>query len=609
MPGIAGVITRSPSAARSLETMTACLRHEPFYKCGTYRHAALGVHVGWAMHGGSFADCMPVWNESGDVCLVLCGEVQADESDTSELIRRGHAFEAGNASYLVHLYEEHGEAFLQRLNGGFSGLLIDLRRSVSLLFNDRFGIGRVHVHETDDGLYFSSDARSLLSVLPHTRALDSSAVAETFLLGCVLRNRTLFNGITLLPPASLWTADAQGALKRQSYFDPRAWESQEPLPDDRFCREMEETFSSLLPAYFGGKPATAMSLTGGLDGRMIMAWARRPAGALPCYSFGSSYRDGRDVTLARAIAEACGQPHRTIVVGPQMLADFPALAARCIQVSGGTMDVSGAVELYVNRIARDIAPVRLTGNYGSEIVRGNVALRPQRLDASLLEPELRPQVEAAAQAYRAERSVPDLSFIAFRQVPWHHHARLSVEQSQLTMRSPFLDNRFVALMYRASPRMRRSQSATLQLIHDGNPALGRIPTDRGLRYGPPTLAGRWRHSALEFMAKAEYAYDYGMPQWLAKADRALAPMHLEHLFLGWQKFYHFRIWYRRQLAPYVRDLLLSPHARAKACFGPGVLERIVDRHTRGLGNHTLLIHRALTLELIHQHLLDPGGNP
>jgi asparagine synthase (glutamine-hydrolysing) len=606
MPGIAGLISADPFAAKHLDRMASCLVHEPTYASGTYRHAAMGVHVGWAVHGGSFADCMPIWNETNDVCLFVCGEVFTDASELDSLTRRGHRFVASDASHLVHLYEEDGQAFVERLNGWFSGLIVDLRRSTATLFNDRYGVGRIYLRETDDGLYFSSEAKSLLRIFSEMRRLDTAAVAETFSFGCVLQNRTLFNGISLLPPASIWTIDRMVTVQRRTYFDPKTWEAQDPLPDDRFCSEFERAFSGLLPQYFRG-PAAAMSLTGGLDGRMIMAWARQAPGTLPCYSFGSSYRDCQDVTLARAIARSCGQSHRTIVAGPQMLADFPALAARCIFMSDGAMDVSGAVELYVNRLAREIAPVRLTGNYGSEIVRGNVAFRPRRFDAAILDPGFRQHLDAAAQTYRAERDVADLSFVAFKQVPWHHHARLSVEQSQLTMRSPFLDNRLVALMFRASPQVRQSKTASLRLIHDGNPTLACIPTDRGVVYGAPTLAGKLRNTMLEFMAKAEYAYDYGMPQWLATTDRALSSLQLERLFLGRQKFYHFRVWYRRQLAPYVRDMLLSPQGRARAYFGAGALERMVDSHTRGSANHTLTIHRALTLELIHQQLLDPSA--
>ena len=83
---------------------------------------------------------------------------------------------------------------------------------------------------------------------------------------------------------------------------------------------------------------------------------------------------------------------------------------------------------------------------------------------------------------------------------------------------------------------------SLRLIAAGNPALGRIPTDRGITW--PTR--RWENQLIaryhEFWAKAEYAYDYGMPQWLARINHALTPLHLERIFLGRQKFCHFRAW-------------------------------------------------------------------
>jgi asparagine synthase (glutamine-hydrolysing) len=352
-----------------------------------------------------------------------------------------------------------------------------------------------------------------------------------------------------------------------------------------------------------------MSLTGGLDGRMIMAWARPEPGAMPCYSFGGMFRDCHDVTLARRIAAMCGQSHQTLTAGPQMLSEFPQLAARCIETSDGTMDVSGAVEVFMNRLAREISPVRITGNYGSEIVRGNVAFRPRRLNAELLAPQMESLVAAAEALYYAERKVSDLAFIAFKQVPWHHQSRLAVEQSLLTMRSPYLDNRLIALMFRASPTMRVSRGPTMELIHEGHAGLASLPTDRGLVYGQSTWAVRLQHAMREFSAKAEYAYDYGMPNRLARLDRMLTPLHPERLFLGRHKFYHFRLWYQRQLAPFVRDLLLAPNASAQVWYRPGALRAMVEEHIHGRANHTLDIHRALTLELIQQRLLEGTGTP
>ena len=61
------------------------------------------------------------------------------------------------------------------LNGLFSGLLVDRRRNLALLFNDRYGIERIYYHETPAALYFASEAKALLRVLPELRAFDEEA--------------------------------------------------------------------------------------------------------------------------------------------------------------------------------------------------------------------------------------------------------------------------------------------------------------------------------------------------------------------------------------------------------------------------------------------------
>src|SRR5256885_10250537 len=134
---------------------------------------------------------------------------------------------------------------------------------------------------------------------------------------------------------------------------------------------------------------------------------------------------------------------------------------------------------------------------------------------------------------------------------------MAVEQSQLTMRGPFLDNELLELTYQAPPDVAASKEPSMRLIADGNPALGRIPTDRGLVREPVPVASGVNHWLQEFTFRAEYAYDYGMPQWLARVDRAFAPLRLEKLFLGRHKFYHFRTWYRDKLPSYLKEMLLD----------------------------------------------------
>jgi asparagine synthase (glutamine-hydrolysing) len=310
------------------------------------------------------------------------------------------------------------------------------------------------------------------------------------------------------------------------------------------------------------------------------------------------------VRIARKVAAACGQPHQTIPVGSEFLEQFPRLAEQTVRITDGAMDVTGAAEIYINRLARRIAPVRLTGNYGSEILRRYVAFRSEELPPEMFSSDFLPQLAAAAGAYAEESAGNRLSFIAFKQVPWHHYARLAVEQSQISVRSPYLDNELVALAFRAPGESATSQAPALRLIAEGNPLLGQIPTDRGITYPADRMTNRMNRSIQEFLAKAEYAYDYGMPDWLARIDDCFASFHLERLFLGRQKFVHFRTWYRHQLAPYVREVLLDPRSLSRSYLNGPAVERLVNYHVSGAGNHTVEIHKLLTMEIAQRQLID-----
>jgi asparagine synthase (glutamine-hydrolysing) len=224
------------------------------------------------------------------------------------------------------------------------------------------------------------------------------------------------------------------------------------------------------------------------------------------------------------------------------------------------------------------------------------------LHFELFPAELRSAIRRARETYSQLIQTHPLSFAVFRQAPWHHHGLSALEQTQITVRSPFLDNDIVRTVFRAPDSSLTSEAACLRLIDAGEPRLGRIRTDRG-----PMHRGLWpaaRRAGIELTRKAEYASDYGMPQWIVPIDRLLAGVPLERLFLGRHKFFHFRLWYRDLLSRYVRDTLLDPLALSRSYVEPARVKSLVDSHTAGRGNYTLEIHKLLTLELIHRLFLD-----
>ncbi len=606
MPGIVGIITKMPRAwaEPQLGRMIDVLRHESFYVTGTRIDEHSGAYVGWVALRGSFSEGMPLCNERGDVALVFSGEEYPDPGTSRRLKERGHALDLEGPSYLVHLYEEEPN-FPKGLNGVFHSLLIDRTRGTAMLFNDRYGMHQLYYHESKEAFYFAAEAKAILEVCPEVRVADPRGLGEFVSFSCVLENRTIFKDIHVLPPASAWVFQSGSIERKATYFQPREWEEQAPLEPESYYRRLLEVFSRNLPRYFNGHERVGMTLTGGLDTRVVMALHKPIPGSLPCYTFGGMFRECQDVQIARRVANVCRQSHDVITVGDEFLSRFPRYAERCVHLTEGGIDVSRCSDLYVSEKARNIAPVKVVGTYGSEIIRQAVMFKPMAPLPGLYRPEFLSHVNRAGDTYADVRREHPVTFAAFRQSPWYHCGILGLERSQLTVRSPYLDNDFVQTVYRAPKSDDLSGDVRVRLIRDGNPALGQIRTDRGIGGNSGRLAASVTRFFLDFLGKAEYAYDYGMPQWVARVDHLFSPLRLERIFLGRHKLLHFRVWYRDSLSNYVRQMLLDPLTLSRPYIERKGLEAVVRGHFKGDKNHTTEIHKLLSLELLHRLFLDP----
>ena len=108
MPGIVGIINKKSAQINesTLEMMIGAMRYEDFYSFGKYMNEKMGVYVGWAVHKDSYADCMPIYNETKDVILIFYGENHIDMAVFDNFNNRRHDESIADASYLVHLYED-----------------------------------------------------------------------------------------------------------------------------------------------------------------------------------------------------------------------------------------------------------------------------------------------------------------------------------------------------------------------------------------------------------------------------------------------------------------------------------------------------------------------
>ena len=608
MPGIAGLLAAPGCANPSqlLDSMLQSMMHEPFYTSTAHHNTEHGWYAGSVSLAGSFADFRPVPNAAPGVFLALAGECFPDSAATSALHGGDSPF--ADAGWLLRLYENEGPAFVARLNGMCSGILLDPVRGHAVLFNDRYGLQRIYWHQNADGLFFASEAKALLAAVPHLREADLRSVAEYLCFDCSLEEKTFFKDVQHLPPGSLWVT-AQGRTERGFYYDASQHEGQEPLALEEFSERLTAAFQeAVLRRKGSGKIGIALS--GGLDTRLIMA--SLPAGFqdVTAYTFGGIYGDSADVSLARKISQRFKVPHHVLRLDKDFLSRYGDHAARAIYMTDGLADALSADNLYLNGLARGLAPAKITGAFGSQVLgRVKRLLRYRAPSPDLLSGDFRPMVEDAAEALTPWRHEDNLTFALKREIPAYWSRFIGCELSQVSLRLPFLDNDFVDLLHRAPRGGYDGSHYEIRAIAKLRRELLDFRTNKGDGGGAPSFitAAVKKLLRVRTLAEGSLVWDlmpYQLHHHAARVDaRILSPLRLHHLILGREYFRHYSHWFRNELAPYLKDILLDPRTLARPYWNPAYLTRMVHDHVSGRRNNMLEIRKVLTLELIHRELL------
>ncbi|MCC6190170.1 MAG: asparagine synthetase B, partial [Anaerolineales bacterium] len=144
MCGIAGVLNLragQPVALEMLLGMIGALRHRGPDEFGLYRDGQVGLASARLSIVDLAGGQQPIGNEDGALWVVYNGEIFNYTELRPDLERRGHEFATHcDTEIILHLYEEYGPGFLNRLNGQFAIALWDARHKTLLLARDRLGI-------------------------------------------------------------------------------------------------------------------------------------------------------------------------------------------------------------------------------------------------------------------------------------------------------------------------------------------------------------------------------------------------------------------------------------------------------------------------------------
>lgn len=161
MCGIAGIVDydRHESYEPLLLDMIGLIRHRGPDSFGLYEDDLAGLISTRLSIIDLAGGDQPISNEDGSVWIVYNGEIYNYPEIRDELAAAGHIFSTRtDTEILVHLYEEHGTDFCNRLNGQFAFALWDRRKKSLLLGRDRLGVRPLFYAQSGENLF--SDRRS-----------------------------------------------------------------------------------------------------------------------------------------------------------------------------------------------------------------------------------------------------------------------------------------------------------------------------------------------------------------------------------------------------------------------------------------------------------------
>ena len=313
----------------------------------------------------------PISNEDSTVHAVCNGEIYNFRELRRHLEQRGHRFRTGSdAEVTVHLYEEHGDAFVDYLEGMFAIALWDSRQQKLLVVRDRLGIKPVYYCERDGRFAYASEIKALLQVPGVHAELDARGLRDHLAVGYAVAPRTIFKGIRKLPPATMLVWQG-GELRSIRYWEiPQTTHTD--LDEDDWVALVREEFGKAVSSHMVSDVPIGAFLSGGIDSSAVVACMAAETGE-PVNTYSIGYAGGgaeryyNELSYAQQVAGQFRTRHHEIEVRPTVSTLLPKLVWH---LEEPISDSAIATTYLVAQLAAQSVTVILSGVGGDELFAG-----------------------------------------------------------------------------------------------------------------------------------------------------------------------------------------------------------------------------------------------
>jgi len=530
----------------------------------------------------------PLCNEDGTIWACCNGEIY-NYLEVREFLRaRGHRLSTrSDTEVIVHLFEEYGPRFVERMNGMFAIALWDRKDRTLYLYRDRLGVKPLYYAETNGGVTFASEIKALLLDRELSREINPQSLYDLLTYGYVPPPNTLFQGVKSLAPGHFAVCKAAG-IALQKYWD-LPLEVDDTKPEEEYATELLELLSDATRLRLRSDVPLGAFLSGGLDSSTVVALASNHLSQpLLTFSVGFKEEGFSELPFARQVSAAFATKSRELVVEADLTSLLPHVIWHCDQPHGD----SSFLALYaMSQFASRHARVILNGDGGDEFLGGyeQYAAFPNR--------ELPPRTDLVGAYYRSDY-VSVFSDAEKAQVLSPEFASSHrLQSSERILRDLF--QQAAGLDFRAGMLY-----ADQKLLLPGN---NLIKSDRMGSPQPVELRSPFLdYRVAELTARMPFRYKvgrYGPKHILKKAVEGLLPAEIVH-----RKKQMFAVpigeWFRAGAKECIRDILYDGRFVNRGVFDATRVQQMLEEHQAGCANYGRQLRLILNIELWFRIFMD-----
>ncbi|MFC1570911.1 asparagine synthase (glutamine-hydrolyzing), partial [Candidatus Omnitrophota bacterium] len=314
----------------------------------------------------------PIYNEDKSIVTVYNGEIYNFKELRGLLEEKGHIFETrSDTEAIVHLYEEYGDSFVNKLRGMFSFALWDLRKKRLILARDRVGIKPLYYYVKNGKLAFSSEIKSLLTYPEISKSLNYRALHDYLTYMYVPAPETIFNDIFKLPPGHLLIYENNNTVV-QKYWDVYSGDFDYgkvlKCDENEISTQLYDLMEESVKSHLVSDVPLGVFLSGGTDSASIVALASKVSDK-PVKTFSIGFEDKyfNELDNAGLVAKQYKTDHHEFIVKPSDI----GLVEEILEFFDEPFADSSAIPTYyVSKYTKEHVTVALSGDGGDEIFGG-----------------------------------------------------------------------------------------------------------------------------------------------------------------------------------------------------------------------------------------------